>query len=146
MFIQTNPKNKAYYNLLDIAFDVCDTFILVIRKDMDCNQSVFNIINMLQDSLIEMKEESEWVGTELLGQTAYVYYYKTNDNAKKIIKSISNSLYEWTQPNFPEDLSFIKNGEAWLINTAHEYEGYLLTEDPILINRLKSIDGLNLVE
>lgn len=72
MFIQTNPKNKAYYNLLDIAFDVCDTFILVIRKDMDCNQSVFNIINMLQDSLIEMKEESEWVGTELLGQTAYV--------------------------------------------------------------------------
>ncbi|KYH32051.1 hypothetical protein CLTEP_22960 [Clostridium tepidiprofundi DSM 19306] len=145
MFIQTNPEGNTYYNLLDIAFDTCDTFIFVIRKDMDSNDSIFNIIDMLKESLIEMKEESKWPGTKLLEDTAYVYYYKADDNAKKIIKDISNSLYEWVQPNFPEDLSFIKDEKNWLINMAHEKQAYIITEDLDLVTKIKSIKDLDVV-
>jgi hypothetical protein len=32
--ILSNPKGKVYSDLLDLAFETCDTFQLVLRKDM----------------------------------------------------------------------------------------------------------------
>jgi hypothetical protein len=32
--IERNPKNRVYLELLDLCFDVCDEFHLVVRNDM----------------------------------------------------------------------------------------------------------------
>jgi len=146
MFIICDTKNDAYKKLIDLAFDVCDEFILVIRKDPglyldDCGMLV---LEKLKDSLKEMKEESEWVSNKLFDQTASVYYYSTDNKAREIIKEASNSLHSWIHPNLPEDLSFIKNGSPWLINNSHEHESYIKTNDKEEISKLLNINGLDI--
>lgn len=145
MFIQTNPEDKTYRDLIDLAFEICDEFVLVVRKDVSINDNINNILEKLQYSLKEVKEQFEWPGTIYFGeQPASVYYYNTDNRAKETLKQVSNSLHDWVQPNLPEDLSFIKNHVPWLINTSHEYESYIETEDKKEIDKIIKIKGLKI--
>ncbi|MFS0656891.1 stage III sporulation protein AH [Bacillus sp. 179-C3.3 HS] len=143
LIIEKNPKGEQYSKLIDLAFDICDEFHLVLRKDMGSLKSFEPLLKKLESSLKEMKEQSEWAST-LLGddQTAKVYYYYTDENAKSILLEVAQSLYDWEQPNLPEDLSFFKNGEAWLITCSHENESYIDTEDHTEIQRVFNIPKL----
>lgn len=144
MFIETNPKDKVYRELMDLAFEICDEFVLVVRNDMDINANVNHVLEKLEPYLTEIKEQFEWPGTRYYGEKpAQVYYYNTNKYAKEILKQVSNSLHDWVQPSLPEDLSFIKNHQPWLINTSHEYESYIVTEDKKEIDKVAQIKGLN---
>lgn len=144
--INIEPKNDTYRLLVDLSFDLCDEFILVVRKDLCLkpNDSAKSVLEKLNDYLKEMKEQSEWAGTELLEHTAYVYHYHTSPEAREIIKEVSNSLYSWVQPNLPEDLSFYKSGKPWLVNTAHEKQSFILSEDKSEIDRIVNIKGLEI--
>ncbi|MBZ9637768.1 stage III sporulation protein AH [Clostridium sp. FP1] len=143
MFIETNPREKIYRDLIDLAFEVCNEFVLVVRINMDINTNINYVLEKLQPSLKEVKEQFEWPGTIYGGeQPALVYYYNTDNHAKEILKQVSNSLHDWVQPNLPEDLSFIKNHKPWLINTSHEYESYFETKDEEEISKIIKIKGL----
>lgn len=146
MFIKSDAKGNVYKSLIDLAFDVCDEFILVVRKDpgLYLNENGISVLERLKGSLKKSKEQSEWVSNKLFGQNASVYYYTTDNQARKILKEVSNSLHSWVQPNLPEDLSFIKNGNVWLINNAHEIESYIETDNEEELIRIKSIDGLDI--
>lgn len=145
MFIKTNPKEKVYRDLIDLAFEVCNEFVLVVRSDMDTNTNINHVLEKLQPSLKQVKEQFEWPGTVYLGEKpALVYYYSTDDHAKETLKQVSNSLHDWVQPNLPEDLSFIKNNKPWLINTSHECESHVLTEDREEIDKITKIEGLKI--
>jgi hypothetical protein len=48
------------------------------------------------------------------------------------------------QQNFPEDLSFYKNGKPWLANIAHEKMSYILSENKSEIDRIVNIKGLEI--
>lgn len=144
MFIENDPKDNAYGDLIDLAFEVCDTFILVVRKSIFFNQNTDYLLEELESSLKEVKEQYEWPGTLLAGgKPAKVYYYNTDINARIIIKTVTNSLHSWVHPDLPEDLSFIKNGTPWLINTSHEFESYINTENKEEIDKITQIKGLN---
>jgi hypothetical protein len=146
MFIKSDPKGNVYKSLIDLAFDVCDEFILVVRKDpgLYLNENGISVLERLKGSLKESKEQSEWVSNKLYGQNASVYYYSTNNQAREIVKEVSNSLHSWVQPNLPEDLCFLKNGSAWLINNAHEFESYIETGNEEELKKIKSIEGLDI--
>lgn len=145
MFIENNPEDKAYRDLIDLAFDTCDEFILVVRRNIDISDNMNNVLKKLKPFLKEVKEQFEWPGTiDLSEQPALVYYYGTGNNAKEILKQASNSLHEWIQPHLPEDLCFIKNSKPWLINISHERLSYILTEDKEDINRIIKIKGFKI--
>lgn len=119
--IERNPKNRVYLELLVLCFDVCDEFHLVVRNNMGSIRGLEEIINKLKVSLIEMRCESTWASTTLGdNQTANVYYFHADENAKKIIKLITKSIYQWGMPSLPEDLSFFKQGKVWLATSSHE--------------------------
>lgn len=142
MFIESNPKGKVYRDLIDLVFEICDEFVLVVRKDISVTANVNHVLEKLQSSLKEVKEQFEWPGTIYFGEEpALVYYYNTDSNAKKILKQESNSLHDWIQPNLPEDLSFIKNHKPWLINVSHESESYIETEDEYEIDKIMKIEN-----
>ncbi|HFK1461056.1 stage III sporulation protein AH [Bacillus cereus] len=143
IIIDSNPKDQVYVDLLDLAFETCDTFHLVLRKDMGSLDSYDPILKKLELSLIKMRELSEWSST-ILGdnQTAKVYFYHANTHAKKILKELSNSLYSWEQPDLPEDLSFFKKGEKWLVSCSHEQESFINTHDKNEIKKVFDIVGL----
>jgi len=145
IFISTDPKGKVYHDLIDMAFQCCDEFILVVRKDIDVSNNARTVLERLSSSLKEIKEQFEWSGTRYFGEeAASVYYFRTNSKANKILKEGSNSLHSWVQPNLPEDLSFKKGKELWLINTSHEAESYLFTEDKEEIDRILKIRNLEI--
>lgn len=148
--IDKNPEDEVYEDLMDLAFDICDTFHLVLRTDMGNIRSLDSFIEKLKDSFIEMKRESKWASTMLADENkAEVYYFHADENSKKVIKQFSNSLYDWclSEPNIlPEDLSFFKEGHVWLVNCAHERQSHISTEDANEIKQLKSITGLNISE
>jgi hypothetical protein len=146
MIITSEPKNDIYRRLLDLAFDLCDEFILVVRKEqsLELNENAKSVLEKLNDHLKEIKEQTEWAGTILYEHTAYVYHYNTSPKAGEIIKEVSNSLYAWIHPDLPEDLSFYKNGKPWLVNTAHDKQSFIFSEDKSEINRVASIKGLEI--
>jgi len=140
MFIESEPKDKVYRDLIDLAFDICDEFLLVVRNDLFFNQNVDYLLEKLKPSLIKTKDVYQWPGTILAGgKPAKIYYYKADNNVKTTIKIATNSLYSWVQPDLPEDLSFIKNGEYWLVTTSHEFESYINTDDKEEILKISNI-------
>ena len=148
--IDQNPENENFDELMDLAFEICTKFHLVLRRDMGNIRALDPILNQLKGSLKEMKLESKWASTILEDDNkAEVYYYHADENAKKVVKELSNSLYEWclSGPNvLPEDLSFFKDDSVWLVNCAHERESYINTDDEDEIDRLKNIKGLKISE
>ncbi|EGW38005.1 hypothetical protein [Desulfosporosinus sp. OT] len=74
-FISTDPKGKVYHDLIDLAFQCCDEFILVARKDIDVSDNARTVIEKLTSSLKEIKEQFEWPGTRYFGtEPASVYF------------------------------------------------------------------------
>ncbi|KNE19368.1 hypothetical protein [Virgibacillus pantothenticus] len=143
--VKVNPKNLIYKQLIDLAFNYCDTFHLVIRKDMGKIRHLKKMLLKIKPSLIELREESEWASTILDDETAYVYYYNTQDaTTQDFIKNNVDSLYSWEQPELPEDLSFFKNGEVWLATSSHENECYIFPTNQNEIDNLQNINGLEL--
>ena len=138
-----NHRKKVYIDLISLTFETCDTFHLVIRKDMGLSDRLKNFLKQLDSSLIEVKEESEWASNILAdGETAWVYYYHTDSSAKDIILAATVSLYDWVYPQLPEDLSFFKNGKEWLATNSHEQECYILTEDKNEMDKVLNIKGI----
>lgn len=144
--LNNNPEGNTYKCILEIAFDTCDEFILIRRKDMDFDAKAIEIIKLLESYLIEIKKSSSWPGTLLLEQTADVYRFRTDKGAKKVLLDAAQSLYSWVQPGLPEDLCFYKNQESWLSNTAHEKQCIFnnLSLDELL--RLQKVPGLQIQE
>jgi hypothetical protein len=142
LIIVNEPRNGAYHKLIDIAFEICDEFILVVRPYAIINDNTKLLLRRLEPNLIIVKEQTEWPYTITRGDPSQVYYFKTNDKTKKIIKEAANSLYAWQPPDLPDDLTFFKKGKAWLTNTAHEEQSSIETQDEEEIKRIMSIDGL----
>lgn len=142
--LQKNPKGKTYQDLIDVCFEVCDQFHLVLRKDMGPLKGFDDFLKKIEPALLTMKEESEWASTILGdGQTAFVYYYHTkNDDVKQVIKHAVLSLYDWEMPHFPEDLSFFKGEEVWLSTSSHEGECYLFPNGADAIEKVLNIKGI----
>ncbi|MBF8416837.1 stage III sporulation protein AH [Bacillus coagulans] len=129
---------------MDFAFERCDIFHLVIRKEFGPLNDYDPVLNELHPFLKEKKETSKWAGTELDGETAYVYYYSANELSKDKILKFSKSLFGWEQPILPEDLSFYKSENPWLVSIAHEQMAYILTDDQYEMDRLRKIKGLRI--
>lgn len=141
MFIETNPKGKVYRDLIDLAFEVCDEFVLVVRADVFSNQNVDYLLEELSSSNKEIRRQFYWPGTYCSSMST-VYYYNTDEHAMETIKKVSNSLHDWVHPDLPEDLSFIKYNKDWLINSCHERESYILTDDCEEIGKIIKVEGL----
>jgi hypothetical protein len=148
--IDENPKNEVYDALMDLAFETCNSFQLVLRRDLGNIRVLDPILEKLKGSLIEIKLDSKWASTILEDNNkAEVYFYQADEKAKRVVKELSNSLYDWclSEPEIlPEDLSFFKNGRPWLVNCAHEKESHIFTDNVNEIEKLKSIKGLILRE
>lgn len=153
-----NLKESIYYKFIDLAFEICDTFYFVVRrnfsstdenidysKDIYLNKLGKNIIQELNPYLVKVNEQLEWPSTTLGGDIpALVYYFRTDEGAKKILQKVSNSINNWIQPDRPEDLGFMYKDEVWFANCTHEEMFDVITKDFKHIDLLKKIDGLEI--
>lgn len=142
-----NAKKEAYRQLIDVCFEYCDRFEFVVRQDLGETDMIESFLPFIESALIEMNETYEWAGTildEEEGIPAKVYHYHTRDgNVKEILKETASSLYDWqSENNLPEDLSFFKDNEGWLISTAHERQCSIFPTNDDEKEKVLSIAGL----
>lgn len=124
---------KEYQDLIEFVSETCDTFALVVRKDMfESDEWAMkfykNTLGEIQSSLIEMKEQSEWAVNQLLEATAYVCYYELNEQTKQFLKKKSESLFGWNE-QLPEDLTFY-NGDK-VVLAANSHESYFFVDEQL---------------
>ena len=86
--IENNPENEVYDALMDLAFETCNEFHLVLRRDMGNIRALDPILEKLRDSLIEMRLESKWAST-ILGDDnkAEVYFFIQMNMLKTSLKN-----------------------------------------------------------
>lgn len=140
-------KGEDYRSLIELALKKCDKFAFVKRRDMMADEKVAmkhhdKLVKEIKGSFIERKEQSEWGVTELLEATAYVFYYKLNEQTKLFLQTKSNSLFEWISPYLPEDLMFYSGDDVWLAGCSHE-NFFVISEEfndyDELIKSIKSV-------
>lgn len=85
--IYEDIKGDDYQLLLDAALQKCNRFAFVKRKDLMADELVAmkkfrTLVKDILDSLIEVKEQSEWETAKLLESTAYVFFFELNEKTK----------------------------------------------------------------
>jgi hypothetical protein len=147
LIFRKEPKGDVYVQLIDLATTICSEFILVNRHQMNIGEKGNLVIQELTPYLKEIKEQDSWPGTQLLEHTATVHYYYLNNDSNKVLKKYVTSLYSWQQPDFPEDLCFLKaQGKPWLISISHEGFSYIQNTNAVELEKLKLIKGIDLAD
>ena len=127
--ILSNPDGDTYINLIRHCVTECDSFIFVTR-DPGLLKYRSKTIDMFADYLLKQEITSNWPGTVLIGGKATVHTHTLNEKTAELLITVASSLYDWQEPNLPEDLCFLKKSSPWLVTTSHEKDGYFdLTEN-----------------
>ncbi len=141
MMIINEIKNEVYKKLIDYAFEKCDAIMFVFRRDgfnqqeiLELENNLKHLKNLLSDSLLKHRNGAHWVYTKVgykqLGIENYydppnfdkkfdILFFKSSKEVKDYLLCNKN-LYNWLNPQYPEDISFFKNGYCWLYSVAHE--------------------------
>lgn len=138
------PIGEKHRALVDYAFKVCDSFMLVTHRQSAHSPNYIEydiLVQELNDSLITTKEQYVWPGTMSSG-LALVHYFQTTDSAKEIIMNKADRLFDWCYPDMPEDLCFMKGKDVWLASTAHEGTCYIKTDVSEEIKMISNMPGL----
>lgn len=121
------PKGDTYYKLIDYAISQCGYAILVVSDAIKMNSERENLLAKLSPFLENIKRSSEWPGTKLFGGDVPVYTYYFDSGFAEILKSVVSGLYQWQQPDFPEDLCLLREDRSpWLVDIAHEEDSFLV--------------------
>lgn len=141
--ITQEPVGPVYHGLLGHAAAKGYLGLLVVGSELPLSPEGQNVLRELTPFIRQIIPSSEWPGTQLLGTTALVHYFTLCQAAALILQRSSDRLFQWLQPDLPEDLCLLKSlDEPWLVSISHERDAYLLLEEPELPELLKEIPGL----
>lgn len=119
------PCGEIYRGILDCAAQRCDSFELVTRPSLPLTESAMVFLLEAKPFMLRREERGEWFGTKLTDDTATVHGFKMCPETISLLKSASDSLFSWLQPDLPEDLCLIRSdGTPWLVTISHERDGY----------------------
>jgi len=99
--------------------------LLVIRKSLPLSTKGRNFLTAAEPYLVNVQPSSEWPGTQT-SDVADVYRYRLEDGFSAMLTESVEGLFEWRQPDRPEDLCLMRpSGQPWLVTVAHEREAWL---------------------
>lgn len=132
--ITENVKGKRYKQLIDLLSKQCNCFAFVENRQMMENEEerlayIDNLIVDIKEHLIERKIQRKWETTQLRGATGYVFYFQLNNASRLFLKEHSNSLFDWINPELPEDIMFYQNDKCILAVCSHE--GFFIVDESL---------------
>lgn len=125
-FFRDQPRGLLYRSLIEWLTPRSAELWLIVRHEDLQEQSVEDALDALEPWQRAVQPVSEWPGTRLLAGTATCHRYSCTPSAAAVVATLVDGLYDWQQPELPEDLSFMRDGGSPLLATvAHEREAYL---------------------
>jgi hypothetical protein len=120
------PRDAAYRTLVDVLVVAAAEFFLVVRDQLELGPSGAAVLQELMPFRVRQNRTNAWPGTELIGHQATVSYFRSCAEAGAVLKRACDGLYDWRQPEFPEDLGFLAaNGAVVLASVAHEGDAWI---------------------
>lgn len=140
------PRGSAYEKLLTFSIHDCTSALLVVRNSVTLSKNAKNVIKRLEPYLFSEEKSRKWPGTVLHdGDTALVMTYTLDHSLVTLLSEVAEGLYDWVQPNLPEDLCLLRrDGAPWLVTIAHERDGYFELTDEELHRLRHSVPQLQL--
>lgn len=129
--IKETSLDKILYTLLEYS----NMFSVVIREDLGINNRIDETINRLSPFLIKKEIVNEWPGTKLLIDSATLYKFHLNRQTITILISTEPYLYNWINPNLPEDIVLYNDDKPIFISITHENFAYI-TKSNIVKNSI----------
>jgi hypothetical protein len=115
--IAFEPDGHVYAALLASSLRLSRAGLLVVRDTIELAKSGTAILAKLRPFMIRESRASRWPGTALQDQTAAVFCFAVCQESIQILQQSASRLYDWQQPERPEDLSLIRaNGMPLLIS------------------------------
>jgi hypothetical protein len=128
--LMTEPRGDVYRRLLQYAAGECAVALLVVRPTLPLSVTGENVLARLKTYLQEKTESSEWPGTTLLDEVAWVFRYRYAPECVAVLARAAGALYSWKQPRLPEDLCLLRaDGDPWLVSIAHEKDSYVFVSE-----------------
>lgn len=124
-----------YADVLNASLDYADAVGLIVQESPRIYGSTAAILEVLQPFLIERREVDTWPGTKMLRSKADALYLLTYcEPVVDILTGLTQSIYDWIQPDRPEDLHLLRaDGSTWLGSIAQEKQAWLeLREDEVV--------------
>ena len=120
------PVGYVYRRLIDHALGECKSALLVVRPTLHLSSRAADVLMNLGTHLEQQWNGSEWPGTRLYDGSAELFRYNFDAECAEMLKQSANALYDWRQPELPEDLCLLRaDGSPWLVSISHESDGYL---------------------
>jgi hypothetical protein len=119
-------EGEELKQFLDICAKFCKKALLVIQPGLEFSEKAKIFLGKMEKYVIEDECKSEWPGTRLYGDKAEVRIYRLCPGSLDLIKTGVDKLYQWQQPDNPEDLCFLRDDNTpFFITIAHEHDSYL---------------------
>jgi hypothetical protein len=123
----------VYSRLIGFALRECHLALLVVRPEMGLSARGVQVVAKLKPFIYHVADVDRWPGTQLFECTASVHHLKFNQESLFVLQEFSTRLYQWIQPDLPEDLCLLRGpDEPWLVSITHENDSYLILSDPEL--------------
>jgi hypothetical protein len=120
-----------YGDVLEASLDYADAVGLFVQERPRIYRSTAAIVEGLNPFFIEQRQVDKWPGTTTLRSKADVLYLFTYcEPIVEIFLGLTQSIYDWLQPDRPEDLHLLRaDGSPWLASIAHEKKAWLELRD-----------------
>ncbi|MCR8643823.1 hypothetical protein NV379_14295 [Paenibacillus sp. N1-5-1-14] len=155
MRMYTDPKDKAYEQIIDLAIINSEYFVLSEKNSADMARgnyvSALKMLNpylektiVIQGNIMdELKQIRNTYRSHAFYTAGTYYLYRCCEESGNLLKQMANRLSDWIYPNLPEDLCFLKEGGGdYLYSVVHEHMyGMEVTEEEA-IELMDRITGL----
>lgn len=127
--VSRQPTDEIYSALLQAAPGWCSKALLVLRDYPDLSETGLVTIKQLEPHLLASERAAAWPGTAMLSGSATVLTYRLNAEVISVLDTAARGLYEWQQPELPEDLCLLREqNDPWLVTISHERDAYVVLE------------------
>lgn len=128
--IIAEPHDGALAELITFCADRSKEVLLVVREKDWLTDSARRFLSEVSPWLISQEQSSEWPGTCLISATASISKFSITPHFMSILREHVTRLYQWQQPDLPEDLCFIRqDGTPLLVTITHEHDAYMELEE-----------------
>ena len=117
--IVREPRGEVLRSLLAYGATRCESF-LVALTDMRRDEEAERVLSALDPFRVRREETNEYPAGKLPWGTITVETYSLNPASLEIVSSATDHLYGWQEPELPNDLCFLIEGDPWLTTIASD--------------------------